>query len=788
MNEIIIGGVILRDSSIVHESARARFRDPLGAVATGTLVNIGLEINELHPGRIHLEVMRDGKIEEHEMFVGRGKLYRTEFRAPDTPCVLWYWFRVEVPGGGIVHYGTEPANNSGIGAISLNEPPAFQITVCDPEFKTPDWAKSAVMYQIFPDRFHMGDPAGVHRGLEAHHAKGRTDMWLHERWDELPAYLPAPEDLYYQPVDIFGGDIAGIRQKLPYLKELGISLIYLNPIFEAASNHRYNTSDYLTVDPILGSNADFEALAHEAADFGIRIILDGVFSHTGDDSVYFNKYGHYDSIGAYQSKDSPYYHWYRFSEWPERYATWWGFDTLPEVDEHQRGWAEFIFEGEESVFGAWLKRGASGYRLDVADELPDDVIEKMRKAMKSQDADSFLLGEVWEDATTKQSYNVPRRYALGRGLDSVMNYPFAVNTTAFLLGHIDVFAYRRFLVSQNQNYPKEMYYTLMNLLSTHDVARIRTVLGSELNGRGVDRDVQAYFQLSDRRNHRGGLLQRIAAAIQFALPGIPAVYYGDEVGMTGMLDPFNRRTFKEEDKKLAAWYRALIRIRNAYHAMGTGHAAFYSGDGNVIAILRYCLGGADAFGHLAPAQAVLTVCNPSDVSHRIVIDLRAETDCMPLDQAARMQETDWDRAIPLLAGYGGFCDKVKRTVQSPAGDDSVRNRTERTRQNPFLFMWDGSVQDDASRTGAAIQDPIRDQAGSEQALPVAGGLLDICMPPMSARVYRLALRGETDVLATGKVAPYPGCSGDVIKPDMQPAGAAGTGKMDSVDCPGGKTG
>jgi glycosidase len=522
------------------------------------------------------------------------------------------------------------------------------------------------------------------------------------------------------PLDLFGGDLPGVTEALPYLKGFGVSLIYLNPVFEAYSNHRYNTADYLKIDPALGTDEDFRELVTRAREFGVRVILDGVFSHTGDDSVYFNKYGRYEGLGAYQSKESPYYSWYTFSDYPAHYRSWWGFDTLPEVNEEKPDWIDFIIEGDDSVFNMWTRRGAAGFRLDVADELPDDTISRMRRALKAADPEAFLLGEVWEDATTKQSYNVGRRYALGGELDSVMNYPFANHTKGFLLGWLDAFAYMRFLVSQSQNYPKEMYYSLMNLLSSHDVARIRTVLATGADGKGMSREDQAEFTISDVDDARGEALVRCAAALQYSLPGIPVIYYGDEVGLHGLLDPFNRGTFPVEgfedsdnaEKKcepdkpprkeeplsgnggasgggsraessgedaaaygpagdsLAAWYRRLGALRNACGALRTGEALYYSTNGDVIGVLRYCLGGTDAFGAPAADEMLLTVVNPDPEPRRIVIDLRAEKECLSFENLALIRALEPGRAVRLMSSCGGT-DRQSIPIMSGLLDVSV---------------------------------------------------------------------------------------------------------------------
>ncbi|MDR1042873.1 MAG: glycoside hydrolase family 13 protein [Clostridiales Family XIII bacterium] len=756
MNEIFAGGVTISDSLIVHESAKERYRSPFGAVPAGSTVKLALRLSGVPYQSVWLTVYVDDMQTDHEMLMNpeyaraagpgyeavmddetesvfKGTMFHAAVHTPDHACVVWYWFRVDMQDGSHIYYGAEVGNNAGVGKVFPNPPTAFQLTVYEPGFKTPDWAKSAIMYQIFPDRFRRGAENRVAGGLEYHHSIGRTDMSLHESWDEPPAYLPADGSGRYMPLDLFGGDIPGITEALLYLKEFGVSLIYLNPIFEAYSNHRYNTADYLKIDPALGTDEDFEKLIERAGELGIRVILDGVFSHTGDDSAYFNKYGRYDGLGAYQSVESPYYGWYTFSDYPEHYRSWWGFDTLPEINEELPDWIDFIIEGEDSVFNTWARRGAAGFRLDVADELPDDTIERMRRALKAANPDAFLLGEVWEDATTKQSYNVGRRYALGAGLDSVMNYPFASCTKNFLLGNIDASAYMRFLVSQSQNYPKEMYYALMNLLSSHDIARVRTVLATGVDGSGMSREAQAAFTVSAEDDARGDALVRCAAALQYSLPGIPVIYYGDEAGLHGLLDPFNRGTFPVDafgdggadgvgcevgvdntgrdgdccvsdgcEKKpgqgssLASWYRDLGALHSSRRALRTGHALYYSTNGDVIGILRYCLGRVDAFGAPASDEMLLTVVNPDAEPRRMVIDLHAEKECLSFMDLAFMCALELTQAVRLLSSCGSSASSCA----------------------------DAAVSDTGSPTDA-------------QTIPITQGLLDISVPPYCAEIFEI---------------------------------------------------
>lgn len=632
MEHFYIGDSAVRGTNIIHDSTKAVFRNPLGAVSAGTEIELSLKINGLSVEQAVLCVLREGVVERFELEY-RHALYKTRYTTPALShgggTVLWYWFEVKLLDGPLCYYGAGPSFASGLGQICLGSPPAFQITVYDAAFTTPDWAKSAIMYQVFPDRFNKGDDEGVSAGIDYHQSMGRTEIELHKSWDDLPLFEAKAGQNYYMPCDIFGGDLEGIRQKLPYLRSLGVTLLYLNPIFEAASNHRYNTGDYMMIDPILGDQQTFKTLTEEAKAVGIRIILDGVFSHTGDDSIYFNKYKRYQAVGAFQGMDSPYYSWYRFLDHPHHYVSWWGFESLPEVNEYDPNWQEFTITGKNSVVKHWIAQGASGYRLDVADELPDSTIEQIRAAVKAADPEAFLLGEVWEDATTKTSHGQQRTYALGLGLDAVMNYPFLNQTIDFLTGRKDAWHYASFLTHQRHVYPPPMYFTLMNLVSSHDVCRIRSVLVGDVDASQMTRAEQACFEHSEEDYQLGGERQRLAAAIQFSLPGIPSVYYGDEAGMTGLLDPFNRKPFSERDTQMLAWYQKLAEIRSANPVMSTGDVRFFTTNGNVLGILRHTDHGRDFFGKDIGPNVVLTIINPTDQQHRIVFDFAEVTGSSP---------------------------------------------------------------------------------------------------------------------------------------------------------------
>ncbi len=553
---------------VVHDCAQELYRAPLGALRCGETVHLRLYAADAADSAV---LLAGG--ESYPMQKESDGFFGVDLRVPDEPGLLWYSFRLAED----VCFGAD--------GVGYSEMRPWCITVYDREFETPAWAEGAVMYQIFPDRFAPGGDSFA-KGVKYHRGKKRR-IEVHQRWDEPVKYLPADGGEYYCPNDFYGGTLRGIAERLPELAERGIRCIYLNPVFESDSNHRYNIADYRRIDPMLGTQADFRALCTAAKKCGIRIVLDGVFSHTGDDSIYFNRYGHYAAPGAYQSEESPWHAWYDFRTFPDDYRCWWGFRSLPEVDETNPDWQDFIISGEDSVMKHWLRQGAGGWRLDVADELPDEVIARMRTAVKGEAPEALLLGEVWEDATTKISYGVRRSYALGRGLDSVMNYPLRTALIDFALGRTDASALSGFLLEQKLAYPAPMYRCLMNLLSSHDTARIRTVLGSGQDGSGLSREQQAAFALTPEQDKRGRTLQKLCAVLQFALPGIPCIYYGDEEGMQGFRDPFCRAPYQPRDKALRAFYARLAEARNSSDALRRGDAAFAAHGGDVVCILRW---------------------------------------------------------------------------------------------------------------------------------------------------------------------------------------------------------
>ena len=566
----------LRDRGLAfHDAYDPAFRSPCGAVEEGTEITLSLAafggVNS-----VSLCVCGDGFSAEIPM--DKTDTGFTASFSPPSPADLRYRFRLDnawlclAEDGHRSRLCTEPAEG-------------FRLTVYKRGFETPGWFSRSVMYQIFPDRFGFTDDGTAQKGIEYHRLLGQTPE-LHKSTDEPVKWQARAFERDYAPDDFYGGNLRGIAKKLPYLKELGVGVIYLNPIVEARSNHRYDTSDYRRVDPILGSNEDYVNLCAEARSMGIRIINDGVFSHTGADSIYFNRFGSYESTGAYQGKSSPYYGWYDFRHFPDDYRCWWNFKDLPEVNENDPKWQEYIISGDNSVVKQWLRAGADGWRIDVADELPDEVLSLIRCAAKEVSPDSVIIGEVWEDAVSKESYGKKRNYALGFSLDSVMNYPFRKAVIAFAQGKSGAFELRDFLMSQQHNYPAPMYVSLMNLLGSHDVERLHTALAFDYDVNGLDRSQQSKLRPSKEQSEKATALQKLCAAIQYCVPGVPCLYYGDEECLDGARDPFNRAPFEPSGAGLHNFYTRLGELRNASPALHMGSMKVSAPDPNVIVIER----------------------------------------------------------------------------------------------------------------------------------------------------------------------------------------------------------
>ena len=569
-----------------HNSHDPYYRTPFGAVPVGTEVKLRLAAEE--GLRCRVRVWKKNGAARDLPMEWDGEGYAAAFTAPAEGCVLWYGFLLEHPDGSRAWYGNNPEGLGGEGMLWGEGMRPYQITVYLPN-QTPDWYKYGIAYQIFPDRFFRGADWQRRREDARKPAgwKGPRRVFQ-EDWDDTPFYCRSEKgEITRWP--FFGGTLEGIREKLGYLKSLGVTVLYLNPIFEGTSNHKYDTADYLRVDPGLGDGESFRALAREAKEQGIRILLDGVFSHTGADSRYFNRLGNYDSVGACQGEGSPYEKWYRFHRFPDEYECWWGVTDLPNVEELEPSFQAFIHGGENSVIRHWLREGASGWRLDVADELPDEFIRGIRRAMTETDPDSVLLGEVWEDASNKESYGQLREYFLGEELHSAMNYPFRSAAIDFMLGRLSPQGLKAQLMSLKENYPPENFYGAFNLIGSHDRERILTTLGDAPDGAVLTEAEREGYRLPGDKYDLARRRLKLLSLIQFTMPGLPCIYYGDEAGAQGYADPFNRGPYPwgREDGELLEHYRGITALRRDNPVLARGDYEAQAFGGHVYGCRRW---------------------------------------------------------------------------------------------------------------------------------------------------------------------------------------------------------
>lgn len=561
---------------LIYNARDKRYKSVVSALATDEKVRFKIIVSrDFACTGAKLAITKEGEETVfYDMFwVGMHEEYdeywEVHFSAT-TSGLYFYHFELQTP------WGINCIKNAGGGKGDfLREGAEFQQTVYDKDFKVPSFLQGGLIYQIFPDRFHnSGIP--------------KTDVpksRIMRSWGEEP-YWSEEQMRGVWNNDYFGGDLKGIEQKLPYLADLGVSCIYLNPIFESHSNHRYDTADYEKIDSLLGTEEDLKDLCKCADKQGIKIILDGVFSHTGCDSKYFNMYNRYDTVGAYNSKDSPYFSWYKFINWNKEYHAWWGIKLLPELVEEDSSYRKYMCS-ENGIVRKWIRCGIGGWRLDVADELPDVFLDDLRVAVKAEDPNAIIIGEVWEDATTKFAYGQRRRYFQGRQLDSVMNYPFA-NAILSFVKEGNALAFGDAVMSIIENYPPNVLHVLMNHIGTHDTPRAITALaGPNMEGQG--RPWQHENNVLSVEDYDLGVLRlKLASLIQYTLPGVPSLYYGDELGMQGMRDPFNRGCMKWDngDETLLSWYKNLGDMRKKISVLKDGEFELVYAEHNSLAYCR----------------------------------------------------------------------------------------------------------------------------------------------------------------------------------------------------------
>ncbi len=542
---------------ILFDSRQEQYKTPFGTLRAGNSCVLHMDVPESSGATSVTLVMENCDEQpcceftfEKERVSGVYTTWRCEFTMQERG-LYFYWFRIGKRDGSFRLFRQGDQTNMEAGE-------KWQLSIIPQDFTVPDYARGAVMYQIMPDRFFKVGECDLTDKL--------CPFWVHENLSDTPQYTADAEGNWCN--DFYGGNLQGIRAKLSYLHTLGVGVLYLNPIFMAYSNHRYDTADYKRIDPMLGTADDFAALCRDAHALEMRVILDGVFSHTGSNSVYFDAKGIF-GHGAVSDPNSPYRAWYRFRHYPDDYDAWWNMPTLPNIEELSESYVNYIIEDDDSVLAHWLNLGADGFRLDVVDELPDEFVRKLKKRLRVLKPDALLLGEVWEDASNKRAYGVSRRYFVDGELDSVMNYPWRKGIVAFVRGEDDGSALGEGIMRLAENYPPEVLACVMNLLSTHDTMRILTVLGGEYHASKAE---WATARLSPEARALAVRRLHTAAFLQFMLPGMASIYYGDEVGMEGGADPFCRRYYpwSAGDESLRSFYAALCRVKNETQALKTG--------------------------------------------------------------------------------------------------------------------------------------------------------------------------------------------------------------------------
>ena len=578
---------------ILYDSKQLQFKSPFGTLTPDETCTLHIHIpHTVQAKSVEVILQAENGVQvqtatmEYAKKLGAYEIFKGSFSIKQ-PGLYFYYFRVHSRTGSfrLFKYGDD--TNMEAGAL-------WQISCVPADFTTPDWAKGAVIYQVFPDRFYKSGRCDLAGKLEPY--------VIHDNWLDEVHWRPTPEGLVLNN-DFYGGNFKGITEKMDYIASLGTTILYLNPISKSFSSHRYDTGDYKIPDPMLGTMEDFREMVDAAHKHGIKVILDGVYSHTGSDSLYFNRNGHFHGLGAYQSTKSPYYSWYDFKQWPNSYTSWWNFDTLPTVNKMDPEFIKYIITDEDSVVAHWLKAGCDGFRLDVVDELPDAFVKLLKDRIRAIKPDALLIGEVWEDASNKSAYGVRRRYFVDGELDSVMNYPFRNAILKFIRGWDAGRELKDTVMTIAENYPPQVLACNMNLLGTHDTVRILTALVDDFEG---SREEQAGRRLS--RNQMEVARERLLAAsfLQYTLPGCPSLYYGDEALMEGHKDPFNRRTYPwgREDRELVQHYRRLGLLRNQNEALRLGDIQFFQAGDKHLGFTRsfadqtlrvYCNRSADAW-------------------------------------------------------------------------------------------------------------------------------------------------------------------------------------------------
>ncbi len=622
--------------SLYHDSRDARYKKPFGAVKLGQTVEFTLSAKAGDLEKVKL-VLRSQLIkgnQDSEVFNPSGldawmkksglsedlsrEYWSASVTFDENIAVYGYHFLASDGKDTVIYANNDrvvPVPHSrviGTGGVGKAWDPAdakmlpYRLTVYDPAFTTPEWAKDAVFYYIFPERFRNGNKKNdPHPGKSAGYATHPVEK--HFNWLDPKPWVPGSSDGKADDDgqwcnDFYGGDLAGITEKLDYIRDLGANVIYMNPIFQAPSNHKYDTADYKKIDPSFGTLKDFDKLVAEAKKRGIRVLLDTSLNHSGSDSVYMDRYGKYPGIGAFEKEtiraDSPYADWYIFNPAgagaDQKYAQW-GNPTLATLKESE-SYLDFAYGSKNSVTRYWLGRGIGGWRMDVTPWKSDDFWRGWRKAVKETNPDALTVAETWWDSS---------KYFLGDSFDSTMNYIFRQAVYDYASGGSAQDAVAA-LEMMRENYPPQAFSVLMNLLSTHDAARALYRFGYKGEGESAQVEEEAKRRLL------------LAVFMQMSYPGAPAIYYGDEVGMTGGEDPFNRGPYPwadlggKVDTDLLESFKKLTRLRSENPILKQGSLAVLHADEGGIVMHRR-LG----------TQSALVVTNNSNQPRVFELDAKA---------------------------------------------------------------------------------------------------------------------------------------------------------------------
>lgn len=499
---------------------------PYGACKSGTAVTYTVRVSvRCECGQVFFVYLPDGEVETKNIrmpivgVVDGYYIFRASIKFP-TAGLFWYHFQVVNPKYTVYLNKTPLFDAEPLGYLNSS----YCQNVYKRDTRVANDYRTGAMYHIFVDRFCKG-------GVRPPANKSIAPVTLRADWGG--DMTKNTKDFLKINKEFFGGNLYGVIEKLPYIAGLGVKTIYLSPIFQSSSYHRYDTSDFSRVDEMLGGDGALKELIAEGKKHGIGIILDGVFNHIGSDSDIFKS--------ACSSKTSPYYGWFEFSHFPDRYSCWWGIDTLPQFNESNLQMQNYI-AGENGIIQKYMKMGIAGFRLDVVDEITDPFLDKICGRIKAEKTDALVIGEVWEDAATKIAYDKRRHYFAGGQLDCVMNYPLKNAVIDYVL-HGNAEGLAGVFFTLRDHYPQSVQNNLMNFLGTHDTKRILSVV------------------------HAVNLL-KIASAVQYMSAGVPSIFYGDEVGI-GMDGygageaPFCRvcMPWGHENTEVLDWYKKLGDLR-----------------------------------------------------------------------------------------------------------------------------------------------------------------------------------------------------------------------------------